>query len=91
MKTFQDECKNIEEEDPVINAKNQKKIDNNSTNVTAKNSHFINNINNNSQGITLESLTSSEMRENNINFDSGFVSIRNDLENLNVNVKFSNN
>jgi hypothetical protein len=41
--------------------------------------------------LTLESLTSSEIQENNINIiDSGFVSMRNELEKFNINVKQSN-
>lgn len=41
--------------------------------------------------LTLESITSSEMHEDNVNvFDSGFVSMRNEIEKFGASVKKSN-
>lgn len=76
-------------------------IDLRKQNCVKNNESLINNINSNknikinttkTDVLTLESLTSSEIHENNINIiDSGFASMRNELEKFNINVKHSNN
>jgi hypothetical protein len=77
----------------IIDMRKQNWIKNNENQLNYTNSSKnMKNYTIKSDVLTLESLTSSEIHENNINIiDSGFVSMRNELEKFNINVKQSNN